>query len=573
MVNRSLKQVVGMALKKSLILVAIMGIICIGVLFVASQKQIVPDEDLTLFTNGTIYLDSYHKASNLLVKDGKIIALNVDRSLYPNAKIVDLAGAYAYPGFSDSHVHLMETGYVLKAGVNLIGCNNSDQIAEKLAEKAKTVPEGELILGVGFSLRNYDDWTLEDLAKIDNATGNRPTFLGDKLGHNAIVNSVTIRLANLTSETNVPLGGKMGIENGQLTGMLRESALIVPWNKISEMFKPSDIKSGTSSMLNLWASMGYTSVVDLMGGPGARFMHPEIFQELEKEGNLPVRVNYCYTIFSLNDVDEAAKYMGNDTDRVRFVGAKIFVDGAYAGGQAWTSWTNEQEGHGLQEIYTNDSGGPELNLNRIVARAEEYGMNVHYHTQGDRAIDAVLDALDKVREEKGEIRTNHTLIHLAFLTDEQIERIKSYNGHVVVTTQPGFWNVQSDSTYYYGERAAQAYPVKKMIDSGISVGISTDFSVSPLEYSYPTAIIGIVEKGGASGGHAPLSAQETVSCLTIGSARTTGNDDVGTLDIGKKADIVIYDADLFSVSQEEFAKNYPRVLATYIDGQMVYCAT
>jgi len=562
-----------MALKKGLILVAIMGIICIGVLFVASQKQMVPDEDLTLFTNGTIYLDSYHKASNLLVKDGKIIALNVDRSLYPNAKIVDLAGAYAYPGFSDSHVHLMETGYVLKAGVNLIGCNNSDQIAEKLAEKAKTVPEGELILGVGFSLRNYDDWTLEDLAKIDNATGNRPTFLGDKLGHNAIINSVTIGLANLTQEIDVPLGGKMGIENGQLTGMLRESALIVPWNKISEMFKPSDIKSGTSSMLNLWASMGYTSVLDLMGGPGARFMQPEIFQELEKEGNLPVRVNYCYTIFSLNDVDEAAKYMGNDTDRVRFVGAKIFVDGAYAGGQAWTSWTNEQEGHGLQEIYTNDSGGPELNLNRIVARAEEYGMNVHYHTQGDRAIDAVLDALDKVREEKGEIRANHTLIHLAFLNDEQIERIKSYNGHVVVTTQPGFWNVQSDSTYYYGERAAQAYPVKKMIDSGISVGISTDFSVSPLEYSYPTAIIGIVEKGGASGGHAPLSAQETVSCLTIGSARTTGNDDVGTLDIGKKADIVIYDADLFSVSQEEFAKNYPRVLATYIDGQMVYCAT
>lgn len=552
---------------------AIIGIICIGVLFVASQKQMVPDEDLTLFTNGTFYLDSYHKASNLLVKDGKIIALNVDRSLYPNAKIVDLAGAYAYPGFSDSHVHLMETGYVLKAGVNLIGCNNSDQIAEKLAEKAKTVPEGELILGVGFSLRNYDDWTLEDLAKIDNATGNRPTFLGDKLGHNAIVNSVTIRLANLTPAAEVPLGGKMGIENGQLTGMLRESALIVPWNKISEMFKSSDIKSGTSSMLNLWASMGYTSVVDLMGGPGARFMHPEIFQELENEGNLPVRVNYCYTIFSLNDVDEAAKYMGNDTDRVRFVGAKIFVDGAYAGGQAWTSWTNEQEGQGLQEIYTNDSGGPELNLNRIVARAEEYGMNVHYHTQGDRAIDAVLDALDKVREEKGEIRATHTLIHLAFLTDEQIERIKSYNGHVVVTTQPGFWNVQSDSTYYYGERAAQAYPVKKMIDSGISVGISTDFSVSPLEYSYPTAIIGIVEKGGASGGHAPLSAQETVSCLTIGSARTTGNDDVGTLDIGKKADIVIYDADLFSVSQEEFAKNYPRVLATYIDGQMVYCAT
>ncbi|HPC27750.1 MAG TPA: amidohydrolase family protein, partial [Candidatus Methanomethylicus sp.] len=516
---------VGNGIKKIFFLLVVSIFVCIGVLFLSGQEQMETAGNMTLFINGTIYLDPYHTASNLLVENGTIIALNVDSRLYPNAKIVDLAGAYAYPGFSDSHVHLMETGYVLQTGVNLIGCNNSDQIAERLAEKAKTVPEGELILGVGFSLRNYDNWTLEDLAKIDNATGNRPTFLGDKLGHNAIVNSATIRLANLTPETSVPLGGTMGIENGQLTGMMRESALIMPWNKIFEMFKYNDIKSGTSSMLNLWASMGYTSIVDLMGGPGARFMCPEVFYELEKEGNLPVRVNYCYTIFSLSDVDEAAKYMGNDTDMVRFVGAKIFVDGAYAGGQAWTSWINEQGGQGLQEIYTNDSGGPELNLNRIVARAEEYGMNVHYHTQGDKAIDAVLDALDQVREEKGEINGTHTLIHLAFLSDSQIERIKSFNGHVVTTTQPGFWNVQSDSAYYYGERAAQAYPVKKMIDSGISVGISTDFSVSPLEYSYPTAIIGIAERGGASGEHSPLSAQEIVSGLTIGSARTTGKDD------------------------------------------------
>ena len=75
-----------------------------------------------------------------------------------------------------------------------------------------------------------------------------------------------------------------------------------------------------------------------------------------------MRINYCYTIFNLSDVDDAAKYRGNDTDMVRFLGCKIFVDGAFAGGQAWTSWQNLQGNHGLQEIYTNDAGGPEKNL-------------------------------------------------------------------------------------------------------------------------------------------------------------------------------------------------------------------
>ncbi|MBK8046306.1 MAG: hypothetical protein IPK16_03750 [Anaerolineales bacterium] len=71
------------------------------------------------------------------------------------------------------------------------------------------------------------------------------------------------------------------------------------------------------------------------------------------------------------------------------------------------------------------------------------------------------------------------MIHLAFPTDELIARIKGFDGHVVVTTQPGFWTVEDDTAYYYGDRAKQAYPVKKLVDSGLSVGMSTDWAVSP----------------------------------------------------------------------------------------------
>lgn len=546
--------------KKLLIYLSSVSILGIFV-FVVIKDFNAPEQ---LYINGTIHIDAEKKAGTFLVKRGKVEKLDAKSTDYPKATIIDLKGAVIYPGFSDSHVHLLETGYFLNSGVNLSKATSIDDIVETLKDKVKSVPENEIVFGAGFSLRDYDKWSLQDLQKLDEVTGNRPTFLGDKLGHNAVINSALIKLSGLTPDTKIPLGGKMGVEDGRLTGMLRESALILPWNKLEERFNTEDIKKGTLAMANKWASMGYTSIVDLMGGPGVRFMRPEIFMELEKEGRLPLRVNYCYTIFNLNDVDKAASYIGKDTDLVRFVGPKIFVDGAFAGGQAWTSWVNQQGNHGLQEIYTNDSGGSELNLNRIVAKVEEYGMNMHYHTQGDLAVDAVLDALDKVRSEKGTIKGTHTLIHLAFVTDEQIERIKSFNGHVVTTVQPGFWPVESDTAYYYGDRANQAYPLRKLFNNGISVGISTDFSVSPIEYSPALTVINVATTGGGYPNlHTPIDVNEAITGLTQGSAETTGKTDVGTLDVGKKADFIVLNNDITE------GKNI-NVLATYVNGKKVW---
>lgn len=530
-------------------------------------------DNVLLFTNGSIYVDDEKKADNLLVVNGVVNAINVNAQQHKNASIIDINGSATYPGFIDSHAHLMESGYFFYVGANLIGCNNSDSIASILAEKVKSVPENGTILGAGFSLRDYDNWSLNDLAKIDKVTGNRPAFLGDKLGHNAIINTAAMNLTGLTPAARVPIGGKMGVEDGRLTGMLRESAMTLPGNKMFAIFDSADIKTGTLLMLKRWASFGYTGAVDLMGGPGVRFMRPQIFYEMEEERTLPLWINYCYTIFNLSDVDDAAKYRGNDTDMVRFLGCKIFVDGAFAGGQAWTSWQNLQGNHGLQEIYTNDTGGPEKNLTRIVERVEEYGMNMHCHVQGDLAIKAVLDALEKVKAKKGGLTGVHTLIHTAFPNDELIERIKKFDGHVVTTVQPAFWSVENDTAYYYGSHNAKAYPIKQLIDRGLSVGISTDFSVSPPEYSPATMVIGIAATGGADPKmHLPLSVREVIHGLTVGSTATTSRNDTGVLYPGYKADMVVYDQDLYSVPLDKFSKDKPKVLATYVGGRQIFRA-
>jgi len=526
-----------------------------------------------LFTNGTIYIDADKKAQNLLVKDGKVAGLNVQQEKHPAAVIVDLKGAAVYPGFIDSHVHLMESGTVFRLGADLVNCANVDAMVKRLAEKVKSIPEGGVVLGVGFSLHDYDKWSLDDLAKIDKVTGNRPAFLVDKLGHNAVINTVTMKLAGLTPATPVPVGGKVIVENGKLTGMIRESAMTLPWNAIFSRLDTKGMKEGTLQMLNHWASIGYAGAVGVMGAHGLRFMRPDLFVEMEKEGTLPMRINYCYTIFDLSDVDDAAKYRGRDTDMVRFVGCKIFVDGAFAGGEAWTSWDNKQGNHGLQEVYTNDSRGKEHNLDRIVAKVEEYGMNMHYHVQGDMAIGAVLGALEKVRAQKGRIAGIHTLIHLGFPTDQQIDKMKQFEGKVVTTVQPGFWPVESDTAHYYGERAEEAYPIKKLVDSGLSVGMSTDFSVSPLEYAPAAVIMGVAATGGGDPkSHPPVSVRDVVHGLTVGSTRTTGKDDTGKLDLGYKADMVVYDQDLYAVAPEKFSKDNPKVLSTWVHGRKTYSA-
>ncbi len=544
-------------------------ILCVAGSWGASQA--LGSDGSSLFTNGTIYIDADNKAHNLLVKEGKVIGWNVDPGKHASAAIVDLKGGVAYPGFIDSHCHLMEAGTILRIGANLDNCKDVDSIVNKLAEKIKSVPENGVVMGVGFSLTDYNKWSLQDLAKLDKVTGNRPAFIVDQLGHNAIINTATMKLADLTPATPVPVAGIIIKENGQLTGMLRERAMSLPWPKMFTRFSDEDIKAGTLAMLNRWASIGYSGAIDMMGAPGLRFMRPDIFMEMEKQGILPLRIHYCYTIFNLNDVDDAVKYVGKDTELVRFLGCKIFVDGACAGGEAWTSWTNKLGSHGFPEIYTNDAHGEQLNLNRIVSKVEGYGMNMHYHAQGDMAIGAVLDSLDKVRAEKGQIKGVHTLIHLAFPTAEQVERIKKFDGHVVTTVQPGFWAAEAGMAHYYGEHAIHEYPISKLIEGGVSVGMSTDFSVSPIQYAPVTVVLGVATTGaGDPKSHSPLKARDVAHGFTVGSARTTGKSDIGKLDVGYKADMVIYEKDLYSVSPEKFSKDYPKLISTWVGGRKAY---
>jgi predicted amidohydrolase YtcJ len=164
-------------------------------------------------------------------------------------------------------------------------------------------------------------------------------------------------------------------------------------NVLFPKFEQNEIRPMAKRFLDYWASFGYTSIDDPSGSAAGRMLQPEMLKDMERDGELPVRVNYLYTFSTLEEIDDALQYVGKDTEQVRFLGLKIFVDGAYAGGQAWTSWENQKGNHGLNYVYTDDSQGENYSITRIVEKADLLKLDVHYHVQGDMAIGGELDPL------------------------------------------------------------------------------------------------------------------------------------------------------------------------------------
>jgi len=539
----------------------------------------------TLFVNGAIYVDADSKVDNLLIRDGIVAGHNVDPNEHPEASVVDLNGAAAYPGFNDSHVHLVSMAVAQSILAESSALREGkerprpEDFFDDIRIRCSQVPKGTPVMSHGFVLDDYDAWGLADLAALDAASGpDHPVMMADQLGHSYIVNSAAMRISGLDADTVAPPGGKIVRDpaTGAPTGMLRETAGALVGNvAIFPQVPDQIVREPLLKLLHLWASMGYTSIVELMGGPMGRTMKPGLLRDLEGEGKLPLRVCYAYTFTSLNDL-EGYKDAGPDTDLVHFSGLKLFVDGAAGQGGAWTSWENQLEDpsqrHGLHAVLTEEVEGlAAYNIFSIVDRSEELGLDVHYHVGGDLAIQAVLDAINAAKKKNGRLKGSHTLYHLGFLTDPQIEEMKLLGGHVIAGIQPSLhWKNEWENTErFYGPYARSAYPYQKMLDAGIRLAFSTDFASNTVLMSYPTEIMRVVLTGGEGRRQNTISMRDLIEGFTSGGFATTPLTNAGKLHIGYKADIVVFEKDLYHVPPQQLSKDYPRVLGTWVGGRKI----
>ena len=292
-----------------------------------SQEEACLDADLVLYNSKIYTADSINTvAESVAIKDDSIIFVgsNKDIESYKcNAVIMDLSDAFVYPGFIDAHVHLKGTGY-RELTLNLQGSKSLKEMLTSVQIYANKIPKGEWVVGRGWIEKKWPEGRFPTKEELDLISSDKPILLERADGHAVIVNSYALSLANITSMTEDPHGGKINRdENGNPNGVLVDKASLLIENLIPKKSREQE-KQALQAGLEVNARMGWTQVHDA-GSPLNDF---EILKEIKEEGNLPIRVQlYVENTKDAQELLNVGPFLDNQ-HWLNARGIKLVADGA-----------------------------------------------------------------------------------------------------------------------------------------------------------------------------------------------------------------------------------------------------
>jgi predicted amidohydrolase YtcJ len=392
------------------------------------------------------------------------------------------------------------------------------------------------------------------------------------------VNSVTLERANISKDTPDPDGGRIerNPETGEPTGTLRETAFKLIEDVIPEHSR-EERKNALIEYQKMAARAGITLVHDAMLDAETT----TAFNELAEAGQLTMRFRGSITFEADQDIQPQVKLMLAEREEnihpyFQTLSAKIFVDGVIEGG---TAYLLEPYAH-QPEFRGEPIWDPEL-LKETCNALENEKIQIHLHVIGDAAARITLDALEYAREIHGERDSRHSVTHLHLVDPADIHRFKDLE--IVGLPQP-FW-FKVDDYYdelalpYLGqERADKQYPMQSLIESGVIMASGSDFPVT-IPFDPVIAIQTGVTRNSVESSETRVlwpeersSLEDLIRSFTYNGAYANFlENEIGSLEAGKKADLVVLDKNLFEIPQEEIAST--KVLLTLVDGNVVFQGT
>jgi predicted amidohydrolase YtcJ len=214
----------------------------------------------------------------------------------------------------------------------------------------------------------------------------------------------------------------------------------------------------------------------------------------------------------------------------------------------------------------------------IYERLHAQGLQIHTHAIGDGAIRLALDAYERASQRAGPLDNRHHIVHLQLIDQADIPRFAELG------VAAGFQGLWAYSDEYIdmavplvgAERVARFYPVASVHNSGAMVVGGSDWDVSSLNPLDAIETLVRRQDPWSDDGRvlAPSEAIELESALrayTANAAYLMKLENVsGTIETGKRADLVVLDRNLFEIEPNEI--NEARVLLTLVDGQPVWRA-
>ncbi|HZK02105.1 MAG TPA: amidohydrolase family protein [Anaerovoracaceae bacterium] len=509
------------------------------------------------------------------VKGNQIIDVNADHdgSLYvdENTRIINCSDQLVMPGFHDSHVHLLLAG-MYKASANLGSARSEEEAAKMLYDFENLHPTEGWVYGFNWYHVFWKDKNLPTKYSLDHFFPDRPVFLVNAEAHGAWVNSKALELAGVTESTEDPFGGKIErLENGEPSGFLYESAVAYVGVKALRL-SPEREAFYLKKFMESAAPLGITSLVDVQPYFGTNMGNLNVYKAMEEKGELTVRIHAASDLFG--DLEAAAENASQcKGGKVRSNLVKQFVDGVFTTHTAL-----------MLDDYADAPGnkGTQLcqldKIEEAIMDAHQRQLSVKIHAIGDHAIRFTLDCFESAIKEYGKNEARHAIEHIELVSDEDIPRFKELE--IVPSVQPehlGLMPTWEGEEYRYvlgEERAANTWRFKTLLNTAGVIALGSDCPVvdnNPF-YAIQRGSTRLHDDGLPEGGWNPtekLTVAELLKGYTFGSAYGVGREnELGTLEAGKLADIIIVDRNLFAVSHDEIRK--AKVDMTIMDGDIVY---
>lgn len=497
-------------------------------------------------------------------------SIKKDSSLLRDADILDYSENFIMPGIFDYHTHLLSGAMLEQDGV-LRYTESQEEAARLLWDRHKSKADKKWILGGAWDpiLWKGDKDPSKEI--LDEYFPHIPVFLVNKECHGAWVNSKLFETFGITKETPDPPNGYYSrTENGDLKGYVHEEAFANIQNKIYEMLSDRELADYATSSIELANSYGITSVGEVAGvGP----MREVAYDILNEEEKLNVRVVF-YPLMDMG-IDFAKKMMSlYSGSMLRCGGVKTFIDGTPQGYSGF-----------MLEEYSDMPGNkgwpliePELFYEQLIGFHKQ-GISVRVHACGDAGVRLSLDAFEKAIKLTGNNKVRHSIEHIESISPDDIPRFGQLG--IVASVQPEHMPKYDFDNHPFHhilgeERMKYCWPFESIRKSGATLAFGTDYPVvdiNPFKGIF-RAVTRLTNEEKPKGGWNPLerlSIHEALRAYSYGGAYASGRDDeLGTLEVGKLADITIIERNLFECATDLESMFSMNVLLTMVNGRVVH---